>query len=54
MPESVRMLESPLLVKWFVQNPSMVHPKLIPIPVGLENQVFGAAGVLRDIEPFLQ
>ena len=30
------MLDSPKLVRWFTTNPSTVHPKLEPIPVGIK------------------
>ena len=32
------LLDDPLLVAWFSQNPRMVHPKLIPIPIGFRNR----------------
>jgi len=33
-----RMLDSPLVIKWYTQNydGSLVHPKLRPIPIGLD------------------
>ena len=51
--QSIQMLDNPLLIKWFVMNPSMAHPKLVPVPIGLENQWFKQAGFFKDLEPWL-
>ena len=32
------LLDDPLLVAWFGQNPRIVHPKLVPIPIGFRNR----------------
>lgn len=29
------MLDNSKLIRWFTTNPSIVHPKLEPIPVGI-------------------
>ena len=29
-------LDNPLLVAWFAQNPDMLHPKLVPVPIGID------------------
>ena len=34
-------LDDPKIVAWFAQNVEMTHPKLHPIPIGLENPMFG-------------
>ena len=52
--QSIRMLDNPLLVKWFVLNPSMAHPKLVPVPIGLQNQFFEMSGMFKDLEPILE
>jgi hypothetical protein len=41
-------LEDPLLVRWFAQNAKTSHPKLVPIPIGLENATNHSAGVVSD------
>jgi hypothetical protein len=30
------ILTSPHLVAWFAQNPDVIHPKLIPVPIGID------------------
>lgn len=37
-PEHESLLEDPLLVAWFGQNPRILHPKLVPIPIGFRNR----------------
>lgn len=37
-PEHERLLDDPLLVAWFGQNPRVLHPKLVPIPIGVRNR----------------
>ena len=34
---SRKLLRHPLLIRWFARNPSMFHPKLHPVPIGLCN-----------------
>lgn len=41
-------LEDPGLVRWFAQNATFGHPKLTPVPIGLENPRRHSAGVVRD------
>ena len=33
-----KLLEDPQILKWYGQNPSVVHEKLVPLPIGLENK----------------
>lgn len=37
-PDHERLLDDPLLVAWFGQNPRVLHPKLVPIPIGFRNR----------------
>ena len=53
-PEAIKLLDHPLLVKWFVLNPTMSHPKLIPVPLGISNQFWQSTGKFSDIEPLLR
>ena len=32
------LLNSSRLIAWLAVNPSTIHPKLIPIPLGINNQ----------------
>lgn len=32
------LLDNPLVVRWYAQNAVVEHPKLIPIPIGIENR----------------
>jgi hypothetical protein len=36
----IKILESPLLQKWFAQNPMIQHPKLLFIPIGIANSMW--------------
>ena len=36
--QRARILENPVIARWFAQNPSLLHDKLTPIPIGLENR----------------
>lgn len=40
-PQLEAVLENPKLVHWFGQNTRIFHPKLSPIPIGLENRYNG-------------
>jgi hypothetical protein len=31
-----RALDNPLLVAWFAQNPDYLHPKIVPLPIGID------------------
>ncbi len=35
-------VDDPKIFAWFGQNVDLVHPKLIPIPIGLQNEHWGA------------
>ena len=48
------MLDYPKLIRWFATNPDIVHDKLEPIPIGLENIHYKFAGFLPSLEPFLR
>lgn len=37
-PEYEWLLDDPLLVAWFGQNPRILHDKLVPIPIGFRNR----------------
>eukprot|EP00667_Euglena_gracilis_P013038 EG_transcript_13432 len=37
-PQGRALLESPYLLKWFGKNIEAPHPKLVPIPIGIENR----------------
>ena len=37
-PDHERLLDDCLLVAWFGQNPGVLHPKLVPIPIGFRNR----------------
>ena len=45
---SRQLLDDPLLLGWFAQNPSMFHPKLHAVPVGMENARWDKDGTKRD------
>ena len=48
------MLEHPKLIRWFCQNAAIQHPKLIPIPIGLENRHFNSSGDIEKLDSFLR
>ena len=33
----IEKLDDPKLLAWFGENPEIIHPKLVPTPIGLEN-----------------
>eukprot|EP00668_Euglena_longa_P000849 GGOE01001023.1.p1 GENE.GGOE01001023.1~~GGOE01001023.1.p1 ORF type:complete len:424 (-),score=24.67 GGOE01001023.1:227-1498(-) len=37
-PQGQPLLESPYLLRWFGKNIDTCHPKLVPIPIGIENR----------------
>jgi len=39
-PDFQRILDSPLLVKWFAQNVCFDHYKLFPLPIGIANSMW--------------
>lgn len=36
--EFLPLLRNPLLIRWFAQNVLIIHPKLVPIPIGIANK----------------
>jgi hypothetical protein len=34
--DSASLLGNPLLVAWFAQNMDVIHPKLVPVPIGID------------------
>ncbi len=53
-PGSLRLLEHPHLLCWFAENAARAHPRLRPVPIGLQNQQWGRSGVVDRIEKFLR
>ena len=51
---SKRLLKDERLIRWFVNNPTIFHEKLEPIPIGLMNIWFNKSGVLEWLEPHIQ
>ena len=39
-----RLLNSPLLIAWFAENLDFSHPKVHPLPIGLENREYKGLG----------
>ena len=37
-PVVLKVLDHPLLVKWYAQNANMTHRKLVPLPIGIANK----------------
>merc|ERR1712098_619771 len=48
------ILKSPLLIAWFAQNLDFIHPKIKPIPIGLENRQYNGLGQPSKIAEVLQ
>jgi hypothetical protein len=48
--EARSWLDDPSLVRWFGQNATISHPKLVPVPIGLENARRHSAGVVADFK----
>ena len=56
-------LDSPMILAWYTVNPSRLHPKLVPLPLGLQNAFYGSPepnspltdymAVLPDAPPLL-
>ena len=42
------MADNPKLLKWYAQNNEYPHPKIIPIPIGLEDRWRHHNGIVRD------
>lgn len=61
---STAMLDHPMLIAWLAQNAALtaspkgggraLHPKLVPVPIGLQNQQVGRSGALGRLEPYLR
>lgn len=47
-----KYLDDPKIICWFAQNPTTVHDKLIPIPIGIQNQ-YWERGSLKYYKCFL-
>jgi hypothetical protein len=47
-----KYLDDPKIICWFAQNPTTVHDKLIPIPIGIQNQ-YWERGNLNHYDLFL-
>lgn len=46
-------LDDPKIICWFAQNPTTIHDKLIPIPIGIQNQ-YWEKGNLKFYQKFLK
>ena len=46
--------ETPYLNHWFAQNCTLEHPKVTPLPIGLEDRWKHNAGVLTDFKKFIK
>ncbi|MGA2477760.1 MAG: hypothetical protein ABSG63_03295 [Spirochaetia bacterium] len=44
----------PMVSHWFAQNVRVDYPKVIPIPIGLENRRFHANGIVGDFQALRQ
>lgn len=53
-PLQMNLLEDNRLIRWFAQNPSIVHSKLEPIPIGLVSRIKGMSGVQERLSKHLQ
>ena len=40
------------IIKWYSQNVNFVHPKLVPIPIGLENMSYYNNGIIKNYKRF--
>lgn len=52
--EHDNLLAYPYLLRWFTKNPSIVHPKLVPIPLGPKWQYTNHEFFGEDKEPTLK
>ena len=55
-PYSLAMLYSDNLIMWFVENAAVVdHPKLTPIPIGIQNRRYNESGfdVIQDLDKYI-
>lgn len=44
------LADDPRIIRWFAQNLLFRHPKLIALPIGLENRWYHNNGIIRDFE----
>ena len=44
--------DNPKIIHWFAQNCDFEHPKITPIPIGLENQALHNVGNVADFKKF--
>jgi hypothetical protein len=45
-----KLADDPRIVAWFAQNAIIRHPKIIPLPIGLENRKKHNNGIVRDYD----
>ncbi len=48
------MLDDTRLIVWFAENAARTHPKLRPIPIGLQNQNARRSGDISRLEKFIE
>ena len=46
----LKLAQNPHLIRWFAQNCTLQHPKIEPLPIGLENQHFHNAGNVKSFK----
>jgi len=44
------LLDNPKILRWYAQNLSFDHPRVFPLPIGLENQFFHNNGIVSDYQ----
>ena len=44
--------DNPKIIHWFAQNCDFEHPKITPLPIGLENQALHNVGNVADFKKF--
>lgn len=42
------------IIQWYAQNNTVSHPKVVPIPIGLENPHYQANGIIRHFDELRQ
>ena len=42
------------IIQWYAQNNTVSHPKVVPIPIGLENLHYQANGIIRPFDELRQ
>lgn len=53
-PELASAADDPRILRWFAQNVGCSHPKLEPIPIGLENRHHHDKGITRDFRRLMK